>query len=284
MPFSEGNGLSTDTFRQLRDLIYEKTGIHFGENKAYLLENRLKRRLEECGCSSYEEYFYLLKYDPRRKEELTHLFNSVTTNETSFFRDAVQISAFYDNVLPLVVEEKKDGGGFRELKVWSAACSTGEEPYTIAMQMVNKKLPRLGWRIDVAGSDISNQALESARMGAYGKNSVRNVPPEYMSRYFSNSGDTYEVVPDIRKLVRFSNINLIDTAATRSMRNMDVIFCRNVLIYFDDKAKKTVVSNLYNCLRPGGYLFIGYSESLHNISRSFKLRHFNRALVYQKEH
>jgi len=276
------NSLDKTTFVQLRDLIYEKTGISFAENKTYLLENRLKRRLEDCGCSNFEEYYYLLKYDPRRSRELIHLYNSITTNETSFFRDAVQIKAFYDDVLPLVAKQNKEKG-INEIKVWSAASSTGEEAYTMAMQMVNQKLPQLGFRIDIAASDLSEQVVETAKKGIYGKNAVRNVPPEYMSRYFSNGGDTYEVLPEIRKMVRFSNMNLMDSARMRSMRNVDIILCRNVLIYFDEKAKKTVISNLYDSLRPGGYLFIGYSESLHNISRSFKLEHFNRALVYKKE-
>ena len=273
--------LSTDTFSQLRELIYDNTGIAFSESKRYLLENRLKVRLEDCGCSNYEEYYYLLKYDPRRQNELTKLYNTITTNETSFFRDAIQINAFYEDVLPIVLKENEKRGN-KSLKIWSAACSTGEEPYTIAMQICNKKIPQVGWRAEVSASDISDEVIEAARRGVYGKNSVRNAPPEYLSQYFIPRGDNYEVKPEIRKMVSFCNINLIDGMMTKKMRDMDVVFCRNVLIYFDDKAKKTVISNLHDSLRPGGYLFIGYSESLHKISKSFKLRHFNKALVYQK--
>jgi len=275
------DSLSVETFIKLRDFIYAKTGILFQDNKAYLLESRLKWRLEECGCGSYDEYFYLLNYDPRRHTELVNLYNSVTTNETSFFRDAVQIKAFYDDVLPLVAKQNKEKG-INEIKIWSAASSTGEEAYTVAMQMDNQQLPKNGFRIEIEGSDISDQVLEKAREGKYGKNAIRNVPSDYLSKYFINTSDVYELNPHIKKMARFRNINLIDSMKTKSMRNMDVIFCRNVLIYFDEKARKTVVSNLYDSLRSGGFLFIGYSESLHNISRSFKLRHFNRALVYQK--
>ncbi len=282
MILSSSAGLSGETFRQLRDFIYEKTGIYFQESKTYLLENRLKWRLEECGCNSYEEYLYFLKYDPKSREELPKLYDAVTTNETSFFRDAVQTNAFENDVLPLVVEEKEKSGR-KDLNIWSAACSTGEEPYTIAMQIMNKGLPKLGWRVDIVGSDISDQVLMSAKKAVYGRNSVRNTPREYLVKYFNNSGDMYELKPEIKNMVRFINLNLFDQFQMRRMRNYDIIFCRNVLIYFDDNSKRQVVSSLYDSLRPGGYLFIGYSESLHNISRSFKLRHFNRALVYQKE-
>lgn len=280
---SNGNQkLSNETFAQLRDLIYSKTGILFAVNKLYLLENRLKWRLEDCGCANYDEYLYLLKYDPRRTQEYQNLFNSVTTNETFFFRDAIQTNAFYEDVLPTVVMENEKAGR-RELKVWSAASSTGEEAYTLAMQMMHRGIKAKGWKIEVAASDIDTNVLATAQLARYGPYAIKHVPPDYMSKYFSNSGDVYQVQPDVMSLVNFRGVNLIDSAAMRGMRNFDVIFCRNVLIYFDQEAKKKVIESLYNSLRPGGYLFIGYSESLHNISRAFKLKHFNKALVYQKE-
>lgn len=274
--------LSNETFKQLRAFIYEKTGILFSEKKTYLLENRLRYRLDDCGCSNFEEYFYFLKYDPGRNQELPKLYDSITTNETSFFRDAVQIQAFENDLLPFVLNENGEKRR-KELKVWSAAASTGEEAYTIAMQMLNKGLHNQGWSIDIVGTDISSKVIASAKAGIYGKNAVRNTPSDYLRKYFSNSGDDYALLPEVKKMVQFKTMNLMDQTSMRTMRNFDIIFCRNVLIYFDDNAKKSVISNLYDSLRPGGYLLIGYSESLHNISRSFKLKHFNRALVYQKE-
>lgn len=274
--------LSTETFQQLREYIYEKTGILFGENKTYLLENRLRYRLEECGCNNYEEYLYFLKHDPSRNQEMPKLFDSVTTNETSFFRDAVQIKAFDDDVLPLVLKENEENRR-KELRVWSAASSTGEEAYTIAMQMLNKGLPQKGWRTEIVGTDISQKVIASAQAAVYGANAIRNTPPECLRKYFSVNGEEYRLLPAVKRMAQFRITNLMDQNAMKRMKNFDVIFCRNVLIYFDAAAKKSVISNLYDALRPGGYLFIGYSESLHNISRSFKLRHFNRSLVYQKE-
>ena len=274
--------LSNETFTQLRDLIYSKTGILFSVNKLYLLENRLKWRLEYSGCVNYEEYLYLLKYDPRRTQEYQSLFNSVTTNETFFFRDAIQTKAFYEDILPSVVMENEKAGR-RELKLWSAASSTGEEAYTLAMQVLRRGLKAKGWKISVSASDINSKVLATARQGKYGPYSIKHVPPDYMEKYFNNSAEVYQVLPEVKNLVSFSNMNLIDGAAMRGMRDFDVIFCRNVLIYFDHEAKKKVIESLYDSLRPGGYLFIGYSESLHNISRAFKLKHFNKALVYQKE-
>ena len=274
--------LSAETFQQLREYIYKKTGILFGENKTYLMENRLRYRLEECGCSNYEEYFYFLQYDPRRNQEMPKLFDSVTTNETSFFRDAVQIKAFDDDVLPLVLQENEENRR-KELRVWSAASSTGEEAYTIAMQMLNKGLPQKGWRTEIVGTDLSQKVVASAQAAVYGANTIRNTPPDCLRKYFSNNGDQYKLLPVVTRMAQFRVMNLMDQIAMKRMKNFDVIFCRNVLIYFDAAAKKSVISNLYDALRPGGYLFIGYSESLHNISRSFKLRHFNRSLVYQKE-
>jgi len=279
---SGDGGLTGEIFSQLRDFIYEKTGIFFQDNKVYLLENRLKWRLEACGCNSYKEYFNLLKYDLKGRQELPHLYNSITTNETSFFRDSIQINAFYNDVLPLIMEENAKTGR-REINFWSAASSTGEEAYTAAMQMDHKGLPKLGWKINIVGTDISSHVVDNARKGIYGKNAVRNTPHEYLLKYFNNSGDVYELKPEIKKMVRFSCANLFDSQEMAKMRNFDVVFCRNVLIYFDANSKKEVISSVYNSLRPGGSLFIGYSESLHSISRSFKLRHFNRALVYQKE-
>ncbi len=282
MNFLRDDDLTGELFNQLRDFIYSKTGILFNENKAYLLKNRLKWRLEACGCNSYKEYLNFLKYDFKGKQELPHLYDSVTTNETSFFRDMLQINAFYNDVLPLVMKENEQSGR-KEIKFWSAASSTGEEAYTAAMQMVHKGLLGKGWKINVVGTDISSQVIDNARKGVYGKNAMRNTPREYILKYFNNSGDVYEIKPEIKRLVRFTCANLFDSADMRKMRNFDIVFCRNVLIYFDLNSKKEVVSNLYDSLRPGGSLFIGYSESLHNISRSFKLKHYNRALVYQKE-
>lgn len=269
--------LSKKAFLGLRDLIYERWGIYFQENKAYLLEDRLKKRLEKRGLSSFDEYLYFLRYDPLRERELHELVESITTNETSFFRDMNQLEAFRKGVLPEIL--KKDE---RHLRIWSAGCSTGEEPYTIAMIIHGEALPLKGYRVDILGTDVSEKVLEVARRGIYGEYSTRNVPERYLTRYFLNGREGYMVRDEIKRMVRFQNINLVDHSQMKRVRGMDVIFCRNVLIYFDDQVKRKVVGYLYDSLVDGGFLIVGFSESLFNVTRAFKPVGIDRCIVYQK--
>lgn len=279
----EGNGkLSIDTFHQLRDLIYEKSGIYFADVKKYLLENRLARRLEEKNFKTFEEYYYFLKYDPKRHHEFSSLFDSITTNETSFFRNPPQLEAFEKGVIPAVVESHRKSSN-NKIRVWSAACSTGEEPYTIAIILLENKSLVSGMSVEIVASDISEIVLTSARKGVYGSNSVRNTSKQYLDKYFIANSDSYTIKPEVKNMVKFSNINLYDQSKMKMMKGFDVIFCRNVLIYFDEKAKRQVISNLYDSLNIGGYLIIGHSESLHSISRAFKLININKMPVYKKE-
>lgn len=272
--------LSQETFGQLRDLIYERTGIRFADNKKYLLESRLARRLEERNCPDFEAYYHFLKYDPDREREMTALYNVVTTNETSFFRDMPQLSAFAEGVLAEILQN--GAGASKALKIWSAACSTGEEPYTLAMMAAEKGILSRGWRLEILATDISEMVLKSAQRGLYGEYAIRNTPEQYLKKYFAQEGSSYAVRPEMRDLVRFQHMNLVDPSRMKVVRGMDVVFCRNVLIYFDEAAKKKVVASLYDSLNPKGYLFIGHSESLHTISRAFKLVTVNKMLVYQK--
>lgn len=271
--------LQDSTFRQLRDFIYEQSGIYIPDTKKYLLENRLVSRIEGKKLKGFEDYLYLLKYSPDG-EEMTRLFDAITTNETSFFREPQQLDLFIDTVVPRVLEEKSKTGN-RDLKIWSAACSTGEEPYTIAMMLLEKSNTK-AMKVDVYASDISEGALNSAKRAVYGPYSVRNMPEFYLKKYFTNSGQTYALSPSVRSVVKFMNINLVDEKKMRAMQSMDIVFCRNVLIYFDDRAKQKVVSLIYDSLRPGGYLFLGASESLHNVTRAFRPIIINKTLVYQR--
>lgn len=276
--------MSDNTFRFLRDVIYARSGMHFPDNKKYILENRLSRRIEDAGFENYEKYVEFLKYDAGKEKEFTSLFNIITTNETCFFRDHSQLQVFQSTVLTDIVQKLKDKGN-RKLRIWSAACSTGEEPYTLSM-MVKEKLSApeyKDWDIEIHGSDISEAVLTSARRGEYNDYSVRNVPPQYLSKYFSkNVSGKYIINPEIKRPVRFSNINLSDDSALRLYRGVDIIFCRNVLIYFNESSKKKVISSLYNSLVPGGYLFIGHSESLFNVTRAFNIVSVDSNLIYKK--
>jgi chemotaxis protein methyltransferase CheR len=266
--------LKEATFKQLRDFIYEKSGIFIPDSKKYFLENKLVRRIQEKNFNSFEDYLYLVRYNSNGAE-LTTLFDLVTTNETFFFREPHQFDVLFNYVLPEIAGAK----GSNNFKLWSAASSTGEEPYTIVMMRAERKPDS---RIDVYASDISDGVLASAMKGKYSSYSVRNIPEPYLKKYFQASGQTFELTPTIRDAVKFANINLTDEKKMRSMSDMDVIFCRNVLIYFDDKAKQKAVSLLYNSLRPGGFLFTGSTESLHNVTRAFKPVIINKVIVYRR--
>lgn len=270
--------LSLTTFASLRNLIYRQTGIYFQDNKRYVLEGRLQGRLRERNCASYEEYYSLLKFDAWRDREMAALYNLVTTNETYFYRDQAQLQAFMHTVLPDVIKANE---ATNTLRLWSAGCSTGDEPYTLAlMTMEHPALSK--WNVEILASDISEGALDTARKGIYGQYAVRNVPAPILEKYFTKEQSQYELSLLVRRKVRFANLNLYDASRLKAIRDMDVIFCRNCFIYFGEEAKQEIVGNLYDCLRPDGYLVIGFSESLHNISRAFKPVHAERSVVYQK--
>jgi chemotaxis protein methyltransferase CheR len=265
--------LQDSTFKQLSDFVYEKTGIFVPPSKKYLFENRLINLIKEKNFKGFDEYLYYIKYNSNGRD-LSRLFDAITTNETYFFREPQQMDVFIDEIVPRVVQ-----GRTKDIRIWSAACSTGEEPYTLAMMLMEK---RGDVRADILASDISDKALESARRATYNSYSIRNVPELYLKKYFRINGQDYELIRPVKAMVRFKNINLIDEKEVGKINSMDVIFCRNVLIYFGDKAKQQTVSLLYDCLKPGGFLFIGSSESLHNITRAFRPMTINRVIVYQK--
>lgn len=266
--------LQDNTFKQLRDFIYEKSGIYIADSKKYLLENRLTKRIQEKKLGGYEDYLYLLLYG-NVSDELTKLFDTVTTNETFFFRESQQLDVFIDHIVPAIIKKQ----GSKDISIWSAACSTGEEPYTLSMLLVEK-----GYIVkkEIVGSDISDGTLESAKKAIYNSYSIRNIPTQYLKKYFKPNGQNYELSPAVKNTVKFMNINLIDERKMKLVSGRDVIFCRNVLIYFDDKAKKKAVSLLYDSLKPGGYLIIGLSESLHSVTRALKPVVINKVVVYQR--
>jgi len=274
--------MSPDSFRLLRDFIYSKSGIFFADNKQAQLETRLTQRLRANNLSDYEQYYDLLKYDDPADEELHNLFDSVSTNETSFFRSPPQIEAFAHKVLPELLAAQ---AASRRLRLWSAGCSTGEEPYTMAMVLSEALGDELAnWDINIQANDLSPKALRSAETATYNEYALRGVSPTVRQRYFEEAdGGLLRIIEPIRRLVNFEHFNLSAPATAEHLGDFDVIFCRNVLIYFDEDLKRTVVSRLHESLKAGGYLFIGHSESLHNISRAFKLVHFPGALGYRKE-
>lgn len=274
--------IDDEAFRNLRNFIYEQSGIHIGDNRKYLLENRLANRLRELNLKNFNEYYYFLKFDPDRKRELSKLFEVITTNETSFFRNPPQMAVFGEKVLPELLKENRQN---RTLHIWSAGCSTGEEPYTISIlchEVLGYEIS--SWKIRITANDLSEAVLHAARRGIYSEYSLRTTPAEIIAKYFHDEGGgRFRIKEEIRRLVDFGQINLSDRLQMRRVERSHVIFCRNVIIYFDDEMKRQVLAGFYDNLLPGGYLFLGHSESVHNLSRAFRPVQFPGSIIYQKE-
>ncbi|WP_207261011.1 protein-glutamate O-methyltransferase CheR [Desulfovibrio sp. Huiquan2017] len=274
--------ISDQEFANLRDFIYAECGIYIADNRKYLLENRLGSRLKKLNLKNFDEYYNLLRFDPAKGMEMKKLYEVITTNETSFYRNPPQLKVFQEEVLPDVLGACRKKG--RRLRIWSAGCSTGEEPYTISIiihEMLKAELPN--WDIRISANDLSERVLESARRGVYNDYTLRTTPEEIVTRYFDANNGQNKIKPEVKRLVSFGQINLRDRVQLKRVERSQVVFCRNVIIYFDDEMKKRVINAFYDNLLPGGYLIIGHSESLHNITRAFKPIHYPGAIIYQKE-
>jgi chemotaxis protein methyltransferase CheR len=270
--------LPDDVFRLLRDQIYKRSGMWFNDSSKYLLQKRLSPRARELNFDSFQKYFYFLQYDPRADAEFDQIFDLVTTNETYFFREPAQLTAFIEEIIPDLLSRKS----IKKIRIWSAGCSSGEEPYSLAML-----LQEAGWydhaAFEIFASDINQAVLSKARKGQYRESAFRATTPALREKYFNRDGDTlWRVKDEVRNRVSFGRLNLYDEARVSLLGHLDVVFCRNVIIYFDDSSKKVVVNNFYNRLIDGGYLLLGHSESLISLSTQFKLRHLKNDMVYQK--
>ncbi len=274
--------MTDEVFEDYREWIYQKSGIYYTDSKKYLLEGRVARRLSANRIKTYEEYLNKLKLN-RDRDELDRLFEAITINETYFFRAPHQFDAFKDILVPELIENKKNEAN-PTIRIWSAASSSGEEAYSLAIiinESLKRKYPNV--RFQIIASDINLEVLESARKGIFKQYAVRNIPPDILNRYFVKDKTSFVLKDEIKRMVKFTQVNLYDSFAVRQISGCDIIFCANVLIYFDNTSKQKVVSNLYNSLNKGGYLFIGYSESLHGVSRAFKLIHLPKSMAYKKE-
>jgi chemotaxis protein methyltransferase CheR len=272
--------MSDEEFRLLRDQVYGHCGIYFDEGSRYLLEKRLSRRLSHLSMTTFRDYYYYLRYDPNRDQEFVELMDILTTNETYFFREDFQLKAFTEEILPERMAVK-EALGDRTLRIWSAGCSSGEEPYTLSMLLLQQKC-LAGWRVEIIGSDISQRVLQLARKGVYGRASFRATDEYYIRTFFEEVEGGYRVNNAVRERVTLSQLNLFDPQRLLLLGKMDIIFCRNVIIYFDQTAKKQVIDNFYQMLQDSGFLLLGHSESLMNISTAFSLRHLKHDMVYQK--
>lgn len=271
--------MQPEEFRLLRDLISGYCGLYFEESSIYFLERRLQNRLEKKQLASFLDYYYLLLYGQEREEELGNVVDVLTTNETYLFREPNQLTTFSEEIIPEIVERKKKR---RTVRIWSAGCSTGEEPYTLAMIALEHESLR-DWNIEIFASDISQRVLQTARKGVYGRSSFRSMDAYYEDRYFHRIDSTRSQVDDsVKKLVSFGHLNLLQPEQWTILAHFDIIFCRNVMIYFNLESKKKMVENFHRKLEEGGFLLLGHAESLMNISTSFSLRHFRHDMVYQK--
>lgn len=274
--------LPLEYFIKLRDLIYERTGISYEENKIYYIKKRLQIRMEQGDFSRIDEYIKYLKHMDRNGREFQELMNLLTVNETYFFREFSQLQVFAESCLQEVVERKLQDGK-RKIRIFSAGCSTGEEAYTLAIILREMLEDFHRWDVLVKAADLDENVLASARKGLYDKRSVKDVPASYLRSYFNQPGsEQYAVSQKVKDLVVFEHLNLMDRRALRSEEDYDFVFCRNVLIYFDDISRKQVVDKFYTMLNPGGFIFLGHAESLSRISTAFKIRRMDEHIVYQK--
>lgn len=270
--------MSDDETRLLVEAIQEHCGVTLSINSGFFLERRLSSRLDALGLSSYLDYYQYLRYDPAGPREMEELIERITTHETYFFREQYQLEALSEEILPRLATRLERS---RRIQVWSAGCSTGEEVYTIAMLLLESGLFK-GWNIRVMGSDISRKVLATARAAVYGENSFRTTSPQLRRKYFVETGGRWTVREDVRSMCSFGQLNLISTERFRVLGPQDVIFCRNVLMYLSQEARHRVVEAFYDRLTPGGYLLLGHSESLLNVTTRFDLAHLQKDLVYRK--
>lgn len=272
--------MSDAQFARLGKIIYERSGIHFPDTKKYVLESRLSRRLVELDMDDYDQYLSYLTMGPYQQEEFQEMFNKITINETSFFRNEPQLAVFENQVLPELIEARRPT---KRLRIWSAACSSGEEPFTLAMQIHRSLGVRMmDWKIEILGTDISELALSTALSGKYTDYALRTTPPLMKQRYFKQAGAFWELDATIRSMVNFEVLNLKDRLGAKRHGQWDVIFCRNVLIYFDGPMKTQVANTFAEQLRPDGTLFIGHSESLRGLESPFEQLPIPQGFCYRK--
>lgn len=271
--------LTPQEFELFRDWIHKHSGIFLEESKMDSLRISLVTRATRFDYIDYNDYFELLASD---EDEFKELMNLVTINETSFFRFPAQFEALRDQIIPQIVDARGHDA-LRRFRVWSAGCSTGEEPYTISMTLLDSALEGLGYTCEVHGTDVSTQALDRARRAIYPARSLESLHENVVNRFFEPTKDGYRPRERVRKLVTFHFHNLIkEPYPPAFMSNWDVIFCRNVTIYFRLESTKRVVDNFYEALNPGGYLFIGHSETLTSVSERFEPVEINGVFLYRK--
>lgn len=270
--------ISDEDFTKFREFFYRKTGIQFDFSKRYFVDKRLLERMAATNNQAFRTYFTMLRFQASG-EELQHLTNLMTVNETYFFREEYQFHCLVNSILPDLVKRKKHDG---PLRIWVLPSSSGEEAYSIAIFLLERWADLHRYDVEIVGSDIDTHILAQAKAGFYSERSVAQMPAFYIQKYFKRVAGGFQLIDDVRSSVEFTKVNLSDRADTRPYRNFDVVFCRNLLIYFDDVSRKAAAETFYDALRPGGFICLGHSESMSRISALYKIRKFPEAIVYQK--
>jgi chemotaxis protein methyltransferase CheR len=273
--------LTAEQFTKLSRLIYKKLGLLFDEKKMYFLNKRVERRITELALKDADEYLFQLGYCDSSGDEMQALANLVTTNETYMFREFEQLAGFADVCLPELIAVRQKTTE-RRIRIWCAGCSSGEEAYTLAI-IVREVFPdSKNWDVRITATDIDENMLELARNAVYGDRSVKGVPSAY-SKHLVPTATGFRIHPETASLVHMEKLNLSDSVQMKAMRSYDFIFCRNVLIYFDDESRRNVVNHFYDSLNHKGYLFLGHSESVGRITSAFRLKKAQGHLLYTKD-
>jgi chemotaxis protein methyltransferase CheR len=270
--------VSEEEFARLCEFLYRRTGMIFTETKRYYVERRVSDRMSATGALSFASYFARLRSD--LDGEIEQFVNAFTVNETYFYREDHQLKCLTTDLLARRTAVKPSS---QPVRIWSIPCSTGEEPYSIAMWMLDNWAEVDAWDIEIVGSDIDTRVLQAARDGVYGRRALMRLTQDQIERYFEPVGeDRWRILQDLRDSVRFSTANVMESAETGPHGRFDVIFCRNMLIYFDDTSRRLAAENLYESLLPGGYICLGHTESMSRISPLFEVCRFEDAIVYRR--
>ena len=266
-------------FQKFREFFYRKTGIQFDDSKRYFVDKRLIERIEATGADDFRSWFIALRFESKG-EELQELVNAMTVNETYFFRENYQFDCMVNDMLNEVAKRKRAGS---RIRIWSIPSSTGEEPYSIAIYLLERWPLINSYDVEILSSDIDTTVLQAAQRGVYSARSVGQLPKSYLEKYFDKRNDNeYAISRDLVSAVEFSRVNLSEPTDTRRFRDIDLIFCRNLLIYFDDLSRRVAAEAMYDALNPGGFICLGHSESMSRITSLFSVRRFPDAMVYQK--
>ena len=269
--------ISADQLSRICQLLYLRTGMLFNEQKRYYIERRVADRMRILGLDSVVSYLGMIISRPAETEAL---INAFTINETYFYREENQFAALSRSILPEVVSKRRPGDLVR---IWSFPCSTGEEPYSIAIWLLENWPLVDAWHVEIVGSDIDTDVIARAKRGRYGERALARLPSDVRDRYFGPETNLErEIIDDLKESVLFSQINLIDPASVVKERMFDVIFCRNLLIYFDEASRQIAADNLFNRLNPGGFLCVGHTESMSRIDERFEMVRFPDAIVYRR--